>query len=76
MAKTFECYIMESAEAERIADELTALEAALQSHRNTMALGCVCVWIGIGCDVLACGAGGTCGDGWLSHRAQWGASAT
>jgi hypothetical protein len=42
MAKTFECYIMESAEAERIADELTALEAALQSHRNTMALGCVC----------------------------------
>jgi len=41
MAKTFECYIMESAEAERIADELTALEAALQSHRNTMALGYV-----------------------------------
>ena len=41
MAKTFECYIMESAEAERIADELTGLETELQGHRGTMNLGYV-----------------------------------
>lgn len=39
MEKTFKCYIMESEESERLADNVIALEGKLQENRNKMTLG-------------------------------------
>jgi len=39
MEKTFLCYIMESEEAERLQDELTAMESKLQDNRTNLKLG-------------------------------------